>query len=654
MAARSFPEPLISLASGVLGDFRRLFVPLAWFELVFKGVVALLGFAGGAGLLAILMQSTGTSAVTNTDIVEFLLTPVGVLVVAMLGLSTLLGTVLEHLGVMAIAARFQRGQKINALEITRILGSLLLRLLRLGAAGLALLVLTAAPLALLGGLTYAALLSAHDINYYLADRPPSFIAAVIIGGLLGAIFLVVIAYLYVRTVLLFPIILYEDQPAWTALRESLNRTRGAFRRLGTILLGWQIAGVLLSTALVSGFAVIAEFLLHAIAARFWVLVPLVALLLALHAILLAALTFLLVATHCLLILRLYRERNLALGVVGPGSVPVLTDQSRDALEIASLLRYWKLGALASLAVFVGLCISVSQRFGTPGNVIVIVAAHRGFSKVAPENSKSAIQKAIEVGADYAEIDVQETADGVIILNHDSDLMRVAGVPGEISAMTLDEVRGADIGKKFSAAFVGEKVPTLAEVIALVRDRIKLEIELKYYDREGEQAKGRNLALDVVRLLEREHFESQCIVTSLNYEALLEVRRYNPRIHTAAIVTLAIGDIDRLDVDALSVNAKSLSNRLIRAARARHKDVYAWTVDDPRQMIKLIERGVSHIVTNVPDVLVRLRAEFAGLSDMQRRLLAARYLLGLEPELVDRASDETAGGGGRSILNGRAQ
>ena len=625
MAARSFPEPLISLASGVLGDFRRLFVPLAWFELVFKGVAAVLGFAGEAGLLAILMQSTGTSAVTNTDIVEFLLTPVGVLVVAVLGLSTLLAAVLEHLGVMAIAAQFQRGQKIHALGITRILGSLLLPLLRLHAAGLALLALTAAPLALLVGLTYAALLSADDINYYLANRPPSFIAANIIGGLLGAIFLVVIAYSYVRTVLVFPIILYEDQPAWTALRESLNRTRGAFRRLGTILLGWQIAGVLLSRALVSGFAVIAGLLLHAVAARVWVLVPLVELLLAQHAILLAALSFLLVATHCLLILRLYHERNLALGVVDPESVPMLTDQSRDALEMPSLLRYWKLGALALLVVFVGLCISVSQRFGTPGNVIV--AAHRGFSKVAPENSKSAIQKAIEVGADYAEIDVQETADGVIILNHDSDLMRVAGVPAQISAMTLDEVRGADIGKKFSSAFVGEKVPTLAEVIALARDRIKLEIELKYYDREGEQAKGRNLALDVVRLVEREHFESQCIVTSMNYEALMEVRRYNPRIKTAAIVTLAIGNIDRLDVDALEVNAKSLSNRLIRAARARHKDVYVWTVDDPRQMIKLIERGVSHIVTNVPDVLVDLRAEFAGLSDIQRWLLAASYLLG---------------------------
>ena len=89
-----------------------------------------------------------------------------------------------------------------------------------------------------------------------------------------------------------------------------------------------------------------------------------------------------------------------------------------------------------------------------------------------------------------------------------------------------------------------------------------------------------------------------------------------------------------------MNYKSLSNRLIRAARARHKEVYAWTVDDPRLMIKLIERGVSNIVTNVPDVLVGLRAEFAGLSDIERRLLAARYLLGLEGELVDRAPQET--------------
>ena len=87
MTVRSHPAAVLSLAAGVLGDFRRLFVPLATFEILFKSAVAILSIAGGALLLAILVRFTGTSAVTNTDIVDFLLSPVGVLVVAMLGLS---------------------------------------------------------------------------------------------------------------------------------------------------------------------------------------------------------------------------------------------------------------------------------------------------------------------------------------------------------------------------------------------------------------------------------------------------------------------------------------------------------------------------------------------------------------------------------------
>ncbi len=266
---------------------------------------------------------------------------------------------------------------------------------------------------------------------------------------------------------------------------------------------------------------------------------------------------------------------------------------------------------------------------------MIVTAHKGFSSAAPENSLSAIRKAIEVGADYAEIDVQETADGVIILNHDRDLMRVANVPRKISEMTLAQVRGVDIGSKFSPEFAGERVPTLAEVIELARERIKIQIELKFYE------KNRRLAGDVARLVQREHFETQCVVSSLHYDGLMEARRINPGLRTAAIVTVAIGDIDKLDVDGLSVSARNLSNRLIRAVRARDKDLYVWTVDDPRQMITLMERGVPNIVTNRPDLLVALRTEFAGLSDIERRLLAARYLLGLKSELAIAAGGEPA-------------
>jgi glycerophosphoryl diester phosphodiesterase len=612
------------MAAGAIGDLHRLIVPLAWFELVFKSVVAALSIAGGSGLLAVLTQSTGSSAVTNTDIVEFMLSPVGVVVVVLLGLCALLIAVMEHLGVMAILARYHRGQKISVTGLTGTLASLLIPLLKLKAKGFAYLILTAAPLALLAALTYAALLSHHDINYYLANRPPSFLIAVGIGGVLGAVFLAILAYAYIRTVFIFPIILYEDQPAPIALRESLRRTKGAFRRLGTILLGWQLIGVASGWAVVRGYTGIAALLLELAAARYWTLVPMVAFLLALHAVLLAVLSFLLVAIHCILILRLYRERNAAVGVESGDSAVGLRPSGPDAPRLASLLRYWRIAILASLVVFVSLCIGVLQQFAAPATVIV--TAHKGFSAVAPENSLSAIRKAIEVGADYAEIDVQQTTDGVVVLNHDRDLMRVAGVPRRISDMTLAEVRAADIGSRFSPEFAGERVPTLAEVIALARDKIKIQIEMKFYDRD------RRLAETVARMVERERFESQCVVSSLHYDALVQARRINPKLHTAAIVTVAIGNIDRLDVDAISVNARNLSKHLIRAAKARHKELYAWTVDDPRQMVTLMERGVGNVVTNRPDLLIQLRDEFARLSDAERRLLAARYLLGLAPEL----------------------
>lgn len=185
MTVQSQSASALLLTARVFDDFRRFFVPLATFEILFKSAVAILGIAGGAVLLATLVRYTGTSAVTNTDIVDFLLSPVGVLVVAMLGLSALLITVLEHLGVMAIVARFQRGRTISVTGISWTLAALVLPLMKLKAKGLAFLTLTAAPLALLAGLTYLALLSNHDINYYLSDRPMSFLVAVVIGGTLG-------------------------------------------------------------------------------------------------------------------------------------------------------------------------------------------------------------------------------------------------------------------------------------------------------------------------------------------------------------------------------------------------------------------------------------------------------------------------------------
>ncbi len=122
---------------------------------------------------------------------------------------------------------------------------------------------------------------------------------------------------------------------------------------------------------------------------------------------------------------------------------------------------------------------------------------------------------------------------------------------------------------------------------------------------------------------------------------MAAKRHNPRLTVVALVTYAVGDPGRLDVEGLSVNTKVLTDRLIRALRRRGKLLYAWTVDDPGTMVRLIERGVGGLVTNAPEEAIRIRRERAMLSSAQRRILAARYLLGLElpPESDNQAEAE---------------
>jgi glycerophosphoryl diester phosphodiesterase len=252
-----------------------------------------------------------------------------------------------------------------------------------------------------------------------------------------------------------------------------------------------------------------------------------------------------------------------------------------------------------------------------------VTAHRGHGPPLPENSLSAFRKAIEVGADCAELDVQLTTDDAIIVLHDRDFARVAGDKRRPGVMTLAEVKALDLGHRAGPAYAGERVPTLKEVIDLARGRIRLNIELKVYGGD------RRIAAATADLLHQEAFEDQCVVASLDYEALRIAKTTNPRLRTALIVTYAVGDLGRLDVDALEVHVPLTTDTLLRAAHRLDKEVIVWTVDDPRTATDLVERGVRDLITNKPEMLVRLRDERAELTDAQRLLLAYRALLGAE-------------------------
>ena len=152
----------------------------------------------------------------------------------------------------------------------------------------------------------------------------------------------------------------------------------------------------------------------------------------------------------------------------------------------------------------------------------------------------------------------------------------------------------------------------------------MNIELKFF------GPDRRLAHKVADIVREQNFESGCLVTSLDYDDLQEVKRHNPGVRTGLIVAHALGDVSRLAVDALSVRADFLSDEVLRAARRHGREVHVWTVNDAREMTRLMKRGVDNIITSDPDLAVRTRDEWASLTGAERLVLASRLLLGLDP------------------------
>ena len=113
-----------------------------------------------------------------------------------------------------------------------------------------------------------------------------------------------------------------------------------------------------------------------------------------------------------------------------------------------------------------------------------VFAHRGARAVAPENTLPAFARALELGADGIELDVQCSADGHLVVMHDFAVDKTTDGTGQVAALTLAELRRLDAGHAFGPAFAGVRVPTLEEVLDLVGNRCRLNIEIKSMDVQG--------------------------------------------------------------------------------------------------------------------------------------------------------------------------
>jgi glycerophosphoryl diester phosphodiesterase len=237
---------------------------------------------------------------------------------------------------------------------------------------------------------------------------------------------------------------------------------------------------------------------------------------------------------------------------------------------------------------------------------IALIAHRGAADAAPENTLAAIRKALEGPAEFIEIDVHQTRDHQVVVMHDAAVDRTTNGQGPIANLTLAELRQLDAGSWFDSTFSHEKVPTLAEVLTLVKGRKKLLIEIKKGDDFYEGIE--NNTLDLIR---QHQAQSWTVIQSFYDEVLTKVWKSEYAVPTHKLIVgkvpwlplyfdhrLRWGSLDKYyRASAINVNQYFATRAFIRHVHNKGFKTYVWTVDDPQDINKVTARGADGVISN---------------------------------------------------------
>jgi glycerophosphoryl diester phosphodiesterase len=578
-----------------------------WLTLIF-----MVSFAPASGwLLNRLVAASGQFAVSDKDLVAFFLSAQGILFLIFSVGFVLAFWFIEQVGLLIISVRAASEKKVRVSQVLWEQIAYFPALIRLGLLQAAAYLAAGIPFVLGIGLVYWLLLE-FDIYFYINVRPLHFWFALIIAGTISAVYLLLAAWLYVRWLFSIPMLVFENTTPIGALRKSWRQTQGRFREFAVPLAVWWGVVIISSLAMTWLVRFAGAQLLDHIGQTLKIVVPIVLITLAL--IIILDFIWLIGAkiVHVMLVAAFYLETT-----DGKQKLRVSAPTTR-ILSPAVLKRIgW---GIAGAALIMGVVAGAAFLQGFNIDRTVEITGHRGTKVSAPENTVSAVRHAIAEGADFAEIDVQTTADGVVVLLHDDDLMRVASLNRRLQDITYRELQDIDVGSWFAPEFSSERIPTLQEVIDLARGRIKLNIELKFTWPDP------TLTQKVADIIRQNNFYSDCVVSSLNFEALTEIKQISPELIAGFIVFQVAGDLTRMEADFLSLNANRVTPSLVRQLHRNDRAVHVWTVNDVNNVIAMVERGVDNIITDYPRDVRRFIEEWQALSDYERIVLMLRNLI----------------------------
>ena len=409
------PPRAMNVFQNAFKDFLKAWPRLLATDVIYK-IIALVVLTPVVGLaLKFFMSTRGSSVLADQDILFFILSPVGLAALVVVGAVSLAILTLEQACLMAIGFGETQDLHIRTIDALWYGARQASSVVRLALRILVQVLLIAAPFLTASGLAYWLLLREHDINFYLAERPPVFVFAAGVVLALVAVMAVLIIRRLLSWAFALPLMLFEDLSPAEALTTSAERTAGHKLIVGFTLVAWGAAGALLSAAPLAIVGTLGRWAVPSFADSMALLVIVMGFFLLLWALLNLVVTLINESMFALLIVRLYS----ALGsspdaqLSGQAAAENLATSQRRRISIKWVLAGLVLaGVLAAVA---GSLFMETVRFDDD----VLVIAHRGAAGSAPENTLASIELAVEHGADMVEIDVQETADGEIVVVHDS-------------------------------------------------------------------------------------------------------------------------------------------------------------------------------------------------------------------------------------------
>ena len=314
-----------------------------------------------------------------------------------------------------------------------------------------------------------------------------------------------------------------------------------------------------------------------------------------------------------------RSGSLALCVLAPLYAVILGIGLQNTAAMVALSRASLLVEVPFFQFLLDCSITIAQC-----SILFLLYRRLREGDAAPENTLPAFQLAIDHHSDRAELDVQMTKDGVVMVTHDTSLRRCTGRNANIYDLTFAQVRELDAGRWFSARYAGTQIPTLEEVLDLCKGKIQLNIEIK------PNAATPELEAETVRIIREKGFEKDCVITSQSYETLCKVKELDPEIETGYILALGVGTYyDLPAADFFSVESTFITSGMVQQIHLRGKTVSAWTVNRAEDARDLLSLGVDDVITDKPEMVQDLLNEDA---DLDRNLVLMRdrlkELLGL--------------------------